>query len=166
MMMTDLILRFEEIIARTGCPPRQLQLEVTEGLFMGQKETSIPVLEVFKQLGLSIAVDDFGTGFSSLSYLKQLPIDKLKIDRSFIKEMPDNKDDVAITQAIISLGQNLGLEIIAEGVETEAQQSLLKTMGCQEVQGYLYGRPMSAEAFEQNLISGYRPTNLGPQFSA
>jgi len=143
-MMTDLILRFEEIIDKTGCPPRQLQLEVTEGLFMRQKEISIPLLEVFKQLGLSIAVDDFGTGFSSPSYLKQLPIDKLKIDRSFIKDIPDNKDDVAITQAII-----------AEGVETEAQQNLLKILGCQEVQGYFYGRPLSAKDFEKNLVSEY-----------
>jgi diguanylate cyclase (GGDEF)-like protein/PAS domain S-box-containing protein len=159
IMMTDLILRFEEIIDKTGCPPRQLQLEVTEGLFMRQKEISIPVLEVFKQLGLSIAVDDFGTGFSSLSYLKQLPIDKLKIDRSFIKDIPDNKDDVAITQAIIALGHNLGLEIIAEGVETEAQQNLLKILGCQEVQGYLYGRPVSANVFEQKLVSEYNQSS-------
>jgi EAL domain-containing protein (putative c-di-GMP-specific phosphodiesterase class I) len=143
-----------------------LQLEVTEGLFMGQKEISIPVLEVFKQLGLSIAIDDFGTGFSSLSYLKQLPIDKLKIDRTFIKDIPDNKDDVAITQAIIALGQNLGLDIIAEGVETEDQQNLLKIMGCQEVQGYLYGRPMSAEAFEQKLVSGYKQPSGSYLFSA
>ena len=166
IMMTDLILRFEEIIDKTGCQPRQLQLEVTEGLFMRQKEISIPVLEVFKQLGLSIAIDDFGTGFSSLSYLKQLPIDKLKIDRTFIKDIPDNKDDVAITQAIIALGQNLGLDIIAEGVETEAQQNLLKIMGCQEVQGYLYGRPMSAEAFEKKLVSGYKQPSGSYLFSA
>jgi diguanylate cyclase (GGDEF)-like protein/PAS domain S-box-containing protein len=166
IMMTDLILRFEEIIDKTGCPPRQLQFEVTEGLFMRQKEISIPVLEVFKQLGLSIAIDDFGTGFSSLSYLKQLPIDKLKIDRTFIKDIPDNKDDVAITQAIIALGQNLGLEIIAEGVETEAQQNLLKIMGCQEVQGYLYGRPMPADVFEQKLINGHAHPSGSYLFSA
>ena len=166
IMMTDLILRFEEIIDKTGCPPKQLQLEVTEGLFMRQKEISIPVLEVFKQLGLSIAIDDFGTGFSSLSYLKQLPIDKLKIDRTFIKDIPENKDDVAITQAIIALGQNLGLDIIAEGVETEAQQNLLKIMGCQEVQGYLYGKPMSAEVFEQKLINGYKQPSGSYLFSA
>lgn len=166
IMMTDLILRFEEIIGRTGCPPQLLQFEVTEGIFMRQKEISIPVLEVFKQLGLTIAIDDFGTGFSSLSYLKQLPIDKLKIDRTFIKDIPENKDDVAITQAIIALGQNLGLEIIAEGVETKAQQNLLKIMGCQEVQGYLYGRPMSAEAFEQKLIIGYNQPSGNYLFSA
>ncbi len=100
------------------------------------------------------------------AYLKQLPIDKLKIDRTFIKDMPDNKDDVAITQAIISLGQNLGLEIIAEGVETEAQQNLLKIMGCQEVQGYLYGKPISAEAFEKKLIRGYKQPSGSYLFSA
>lgn len=166
LMMTDLILHFEQIIDKTGCPPQLLQLEVTEGIFMRQKELSIPVLEVFKQLGLTIAIDDFGTGFSSLAYLKQLPIDKLKIDRTFIKDMPDNKDDVAITQAIISLGQNLGLEIIAEGVETEDQLNLLKIMGCQEVQGYLYGKPMSAEAFEIKLVGGYKQPSGSYLFSA
>lgn len=158
IMQTDLILRFEEIIDQTGCPPKQLQFEVTEGIFMGQMDLSIPVLDVFKQLGVTIAIDDFGTGFSSLSYLKQLPIDKLKIDRSFIQELPDNSDDVAISQSIISLGQTLGLEIIAEGVETEAQQNLLKSMGCQEVQGYLYDKPMPAGEFEVKLNEEYRQT--------
>lgn len=151
IMHTDLILRFEEIIAKTRCPPTQLQFEVTEGVFMGQKELSIPVLDVFKQLGVTIAIDDFGTGYSSLSYLKQLPIDKLKIDKSFVQEMPDDADGAAIAQAIISLGQTLGLEIIAEGVETEAQQNLLQLMGCQEMQGYLYGAPMPARSLEEKL---------------
>ncbi len=153
MMQSDLILRFEEIIEETGCPPNQLQFEVTEGIFMGQKQMSVPVLDVFKQLGVTIAIDDFGTGYSSLSYLKHLPIDKLKIDRSFIQNMPDDKDDIAIVQAIISLGDTLGLDIIAEGVETEAQQNMLKSMGCQQVQGYLYGAPMPAESLEEKLTS-------------
>ncbi len=153
IMQSDLILRFEEIIEKTNCPPKQLQFEVTEGIFMGQKEMSVPVLDVFKQLGVTIAIDDFGTGYSSLSYLKHLPIDKLKIDRSFIQNMPDDKDDIAIVQAIISLGETLSLDIIAEGVETEAQQNMLKSMGCLEVQGYLYGAPMSAEALESKLTN-------------
>ncbi|MCG7866616.1 MAG: EAL domain-containing protein [Candidatus Thiodiazotropha taylori] len=156
IMQTDLILRFEQIIAESGCPPDMLQLEVTEGIFMGQMKNSVPVLDVFKKLGVSIAIDDFGTGYSSLSYLKQLPIDKLKIDRSFIRDMPHDSDAVAITQAIISLGKNLGLRITAEGIETMAQQSLLQKMGCQEGQGYLYSPPVPGEIFEQMLMEGSR----------
>jgi diguanylate cyclase (GGDEF)-like protein/PAS domain S-box-containing protein len=156
IMQTDLILRFEQIIAESGCPPEILQLEVTEGIFMGQMKHSVPVLDVFKKLGVSIAIDDFGTGYSSLSYLKQLPIDKLKIDRSFIRDMPHDSDAVAITQAIVSLGKNLGLRITAEGIETMAQQSLLQKMGCQEGQGYLYSPPVPAEVFEQMLMEGRR----------
>jgi len=151
LMQTDLILRFEEIIDRTACPPEQLQFEVTEGIFMGHKELSIPVLDVFKQLGVTIAIDDFGTGYSSLSYLKQLPIDKLKIDRSFVKDMPHENNAVVIAQAVVSLGQALGMEIIAEGVETVAQQELLRSMGCQEAQGFLYGKPMTAKEYEAIL---------------
>lgn len=166
IMQSDLILRFEEIIEKTGCPPTQLQFEVTEGLFMRQKEISVPVLNVFKQLGVSIAIDDFGTGYSSLSYLKHLPIDKLKIDRSFIENMPGDKDDIAIAQAIISLGQTLGLVIIAEGVETKSQQNMLEAMGCQEVQGYLYGSPMPVEAFEKKLTDGRGQTDQTLSFSS
>ncbi|MEW8316854.1 MAG: EAL domain-containing protein [Candidatus Thiodiazotropha endolucinida] len=156
IMQTDLILRFEQIIGESGCPPDMLQLEVTEGIFMGQMKHSVPVLDVFKKLGVSIAIDDFGTGYSSLSYLKQLPIDKLKIDRSFIRDMPHDSDAVAITQAIVSLGKNLGLRITAEGIETMAQQSLLQKMGCQEGQGYLYSPPVPAETFEEMLLEGRR----------
>jgi diguanylate cyclase (GGDEF)-like protein/PAS domain S-box-containing protein len=156
IMQTDLILRFEQIIAESDCPPDMLQLEVTEGIFMGQMQHSVPVLDVFKKLGVSIAIDDFGTGYSSLSYLKQLPIDKLKIDRSFIRDLPSDSDAIAITQAIIALGKNLGLLIIAEGVETLAQQALLQKMGCEEGQGYLYSPPVPANAFEEMLLEGSR----------
>ena len=156
IMQTDLILRFEQIIADSGCPPHMLQFEVTEGIFMGQMQQSVPVLDVFKKLGVSIAIDDFGTGYSSLSYLKQLPIDKLKIDRSFIRDLPSDSNAIAITQAIISLGKNLGLHIIAEGVETLSQQALLQKMGCEEGQGYLYSPPVPASAFEEMLLEGSR----------
>jgi diguanylate cyclase (GGDEF)-like protein/PAS domain S-box-containing protein len=156
IMQTDLILRFEQIIADSDCPPDMLQLEVTEGVFMGQMQQSVPVLDVFKKLGVSIAIDDFGTGYSSLSYLKQLPIDKLKIDRSFIRDLPNDSDAIAITQAIIALGKNLGLHIVAEGVETLAQQALLQKMGCEEGQGYLYSPPVPANAFEEMLLEGRR----------
>ena len=156
IMQTDLILRFEQIIADSQCPPDMLQLEVTEGIFMGQMQQSVPVLDVFKKLGVSIAIDDFGTGYSSLSYLKQLPIDKLKIDRSFIRDLPNDSDAIAITQAIVALGKNLGLHIVAEGVETLAQQALLQKMGCEEGQGYLYSPPIPGNAFEEMLLEGSR----------
>ena len=156
IMQTDLILRFEQIIADSQCPPDMLQLEVTEGIFMGQMQQSVPVLDVFKKLGVSIAIDDFGTGYSSLSYLKQLPIDKLKIDRSFIRDLPSDSDAIAITQAIVALGKNLGLHIVAEGVETLAQQALLQKMGCEEGQGYLYSPPVPGNAFEEMLLEGSR----------
>jgi diguanylate cyclase (GGDEF)-like protein/PAS domain S-box-containing protein len=156
IMQTDLILRFEQIIGESNCPPELLQLEVTEGIFMGQMQQSVPVLNVFKKLGVTIAIDDFGTGYSSLSYLKQLPIDKLKIDRSFIRDLPHDSDAIAITQAIISLGKNLALSIVAEGVETLAQQTLLQKMGCEEGQGYLYSPPVPSNAFEEMLLEGSR----------
>lgn len=155
LIHTDLILRFENIIERTGCPPERLQFEVTEGLFLSHKDRSIPVLDVFKKLGITLAIDDFGTGFSSLSYLKHLPIDKLKIDRSFVKDMPVDSDAVAIAQAVISLGRALGLDIIAEGTETKAQLHLLKDLGCNEAQGFFFDPPMPAEVFERQLMEKY-----------
>ncbi len=103
-----------------------------------------------------MAIDDFGTGYSSLSYLKTMPIDKLKIDRSFIEGIPYDGDDIAITKAIISLGKNLQLDIIAEGVETHEQQEFLRAEGCEEVQGYLYSHPIPEPEFLELLKKGIR----------
>ena len=113
---------------------------------------SIKSMNELKKLGISFSVDDFGTGYSSLSYLKRFPIDALKIDRSFIKDIEHDSDDAAITCAIIAMAHNLNLKVIAEGVENEAQLKLLKKHKCDEGQGFLFGRPQLAEAFE-NLLS-------------
>lgn len=127
------------------CPSDCIAIEVTESHIMKNPEEAIAVLGELHHLGLEIAVDDFGTGYSSLSYLKKLPIDKLKIDQSFIRDIPSDEDDVAITKTIIALAHNLNLKVIAEGVETIEQQRFLVENGCPLAQGYLYSKPLNAE---------------------
>jgi diguanylate cyclase (GGDEF)-like protein/PAS domain S-box-containing protein len=130
-----------------------LELELTEGMLMKHPEQVIQTLSTLKAMNFSISIDDFGTGYSSLAYLKRFPIDKLKIDRSFVKDTPEDLDDVAIASAIIVMAHELGMKVVAEGVETEAQFALLKARGCDVIQGYLTGRPMAAEEFEALLRS-------------
>jgi len=141
------------ILVETDCNPATLELEVTESTVMQNTEYVIKTFDRIKQLGLRLAIDDFGTGFSSLSNLKRLPLDKIKIDQSFICGLPDDQNDAAIASAINAMALSLGLLVIAEGVETEAQAEFLKTMGCHEAQGYLYSRPLSALAFSQLLAT-------------
>jgi len=130
--------------------PSMLEIEITEGL-MGNIKEAIPILRKLKELGVIISVDDFGTGYSSLSYIKQFPIDVLKIDQSFVKDVVTNAKDAAITTTIIHLGQNLGMEVIAEGVENKEQEDFLKKANCQKAQGYYYSKPLTCEAAEQFL---------------
>ena len=141
------------VLDETQLPTDRLELEVTEGFIMQQAGAAITQLQALRELGLTLSIDDFGTGYSSLSYLKQLPIHKLKIDQSFVHDIPDDHNDMAIADAIIAMGKSLGLTVIAEGVETEAQANFLKAAGCQEGQGYLYSRPVSAEEIER-LLAG------------
>ena len=140
-------------LADTGIAPHNLELEITEGVMMDNVQRSIELLCQLRRLGLKLSIDDFGTGYSSLAYLKRFPITKLKIDQSFIRELRPQSEDAAIVQAVIGLGHNLGVEVIAEGVETPEQREWLRQWSCDEVQGYLYGRPRPANATPQELFA-------------
>lgn len=140
--------RIASILEDTGLPPACLELELTESILMREVNEAMHILDSLKNLGLSIAVDDFGTGYSSLNYLKQFPIDVLKIDRTFVDGLPEGEQDAQIARAIIAMAHSLNLAVIAEGVETHEQLEFLREHGCDEVQGYLFGRPMPAHQFE------------------
>ena len=129
----------------TGFPASALELEVTEGFVMQNADEAIETLMQLRELGIELAIDDFGTGYSSLSYLKRLPLNKLKIDRSFVRDIPEDTDNKAIAEAIIAMGEALSLKVIAEGVETLAQAEYLDNSGCELAQGYLYGKPLKAD---------------------
>lgn len=141
----------KEIVTSTGFDYANLELEILEGQVMHHPKKAVQILEEIRDLGVMIAVDDFGTGYSSLSYLKTLPIDKLKIDRSFVRDLPADKDSVAIVKTIIALANNLNLEIIAEGAETKEQVDFLRAEGCAYIQGYYYSKPIPADEFEKLL---------------
>lgn len=140
--------RIATILNESGLPPACLELELTESILMREVNEALQILDSLKQLGLSIAVDDFGTGYSSLNYLKQFPIDVLKIDRTFVDGLPTGEQDAQIARAIIAMAHSLNLAVIAEGVETHEQLEFLREHDCDEVQGYLFGRPMPAHQFE------------------
>ncbi|WP_137822679.1 bifunctional diguanylate cyclase/phosphodiesterase [Pseudomonas sp. D(2018)] len=137
------------VLRYTGADPKKLKLELTEGLLVEDMESTVAKMIELKEIGIGLSLDDFGTGYSSLSYLKSLPLDQLKIDQSFIRDVLVDPNDAAIACAIISLSQILGLSVIAEGVETEAQRAFLATHGCQTYQGNLFSRPLPAEQFRQ-----------------
>jgi len=140
------------ILIETECTPSLLELEITESTVMHNTDYVTNIFYRIKQLGVRLAIDDFGTGYSSLSHLKRLPLDKIKIDQSFVRELPNNVDDAAITNAIYAMARSLGFEVIAEGVETTEQAEFLRNMGCEQAQGYLYSRPVNAETFTKLLI--------------
>lgn len=140
-----------EVLGTTGLSSTQLELEITEGHLLQRVEQCIATLRDLKSLGVTLAIDDFGTGYSSLSYLKKLPVDRLKIDRSFVEGIPDDRDDVAIVATILSMARNLGLDVIAEGVENETQLAHLRDARCAEYQGYLLSRPVSPAELEALL---------------
>jgi len=141
----DFISVFKNLLIETGCKSEWVELELTEGQIMSNPEESIKVLNQIKDIGVELAVDDFGTGYSSLAYLKRLPIDKLKIDRAFIKDLPDDDEDAAITKAVIALAKSLNLKLIAEGVETQEQRDFIVENGCNNIQGYFYSKPIPAD---------------------
>jgi diguanylate cyclase (GGDEF)-like protein len=149
---TDFVTKVMAILHNTGFPADKLELEVTESSMMHNSEEAIKHLQELKEYGVTIAIDDFGTGYSSLSYLQKLPLDKIKIDRSFINGLPDDEHNRAIVDAVVALGRALNLSVIAEGVETEEQLCSLKARGCLQVQGYLLGRPVESQDAQALLV--------------
>jgi EAL domain-containing protein (putative c-di-GMP-specific phosphodiesterase class I) len=144
------------ILGATKLDPRWLELELTESLLIRDSESAIDIVKRFKSLGVHLSIDDFGTGYSSLSYLKRLPIDALKIDQSFVREMTSSQSDAALVTAIILMGQSLRLRVVAEGVETKSQLGLLRVLCCDEIQGYLVSRPVGADDMTK-LLRGPLP---------
>jgi diguanylate cyclase (GGDEF)-like protein/PAS domain S-box-containing protein len=142
----------QDVLRDTGLDPAYLELELTENMVMHDGEQMIETLRSIKRLGVHIAVDDFGTGYSSLSYLKRFPVDRLKIDGSFVRDIAADTDDAAIVRTIIALGHNLGLKVLAEGVETEAQLAFLTSNDCDEMQGYHFSKPVSAWRMRKLLV--------------
>ncbi len=143
-----LVNKVAEILKDTGFPPECLDLELTENILLNSEERAVDVMYRLVDMGIGIAIDDFGTGYSSMTYLKRFPVRRLKVDRSFVSGIPGDQDDVVITEAIISLGHALGKELVAEGVETEEQRDLLKGMGCDVLQGFLFSPPVPSDRFE------------------
>lgn len=147
----DLQQQIKETLARTGFPASRLELEVTEGTLMEDKEKVISVLHQLRKTGITLSIDDFGTGYSSLAYLKHLPLNRLKIDRRFIENIPQSEDDQKIASAIIELAHSMKFEVLAEGVETAAQLQFMKQKNCDLCQGYYFSKPVSAEEFATML---------------
>ena len=154
----DLAQLVATILEETGLGAHDLELEITEGLMMGETQAAMTFLDQMHVLGVHLSVDDFGTGYSSLSYLKRLPLDKLKIDQSFVRDITTDENDAAIVRSIIGLGHQLNLQVVAEGVETPEQVDFLLIRGCNEMQGYYFSQPLSADEFAKFVV-GY-PTLL------
>jgi diguanylate cyclase (GGDEF)-like protein len=150
----------DQTLETTGLPPALLQLEITESMVMQNVERAIGLLDQIRGRGIHIAIDDFGTGYSSMSMMKKFPIDTIKIDRMFIRDLADNAEDRAIAAAIIEMGKALGLIIVAEGVETSAQEAFLRSRSCDELQGYLFSQPVTAQKMAELLGSLKSPVSL------
>jgi diguanylate cyclase (GGDEF)-like protein len=151
----------ERIVRETGCPPHVLELEVTETMLMSQTSETMKILDDLSGRGFQLSLDDFGTGYSSLAYLKRFPINKLKIDRSFVSDLPHDSDDAAIAQVIVSLSNHMGMRVVAEGIETPEQADFLRQLGCTYGQGFLFSQPLPAPRFEQ-----FAQANLMPELAS
>ena len=157
--------RVASVLAVSGVPPQLLELELTESILVHDADEALHRLHALARLGVRMSIDDFGTGYSSLAYLKRFPIDKLKIDRSFISGLPDDDSDAGIVRAILQMARALGMKVIAEGVETEAQRRFLHDAGCDEFQGFLFAPALDAMSFEQRLpaaVAAAAPPSTNP----
>jgi EAL domain-containing protein (putative c-di-GMP-specific phosphodiesterase class I) len=157
----------DEVVRRalrdSGLDPKYLELEITESISMANPEQSVPLMARLKETGVALSIDDFGTGFSNLSYLKRFPVDRLKIDLSFVREITTDPGSLAISEAIITMSHSLNMQVIAEGVETEGQLALLGARNCDSIQGYFFSPPVEPGAFSRLLREGRRlaPSHIG-----
>lgn len=147
----DFVDQVRESLADSGANPKRLKLELTESAVLSNVEELIGKMQELSDMGVSFSMDDFGTGYSSLLYLKRLPLDQVKIDQSFVRDVTRDPNDAAIVRAILAMSQSLGLEVIAEGVETHDQRDFLYAHGCRAYQGYLFGRPAPIEEWTETL---------------
>jgi EAL domain-containing protein (putative c-di-GMP-specific phosphodiesterase class I) len=158
LMDDNLIQDIRTVLQDYGLAPNLLELEITESMLMQNPERVIKILAEIKKLGVRLAIDDFGTGYSSLGQLKRFPIDTLKVDRSFIRDLPSNSEDRGITEAIIAMGKTLSITVIAEGVETEEQEAFLRSRACDEMQGFYFSKPIAPGQFA-DLLRNHTPTS-------
>ncbi len=149
----DLVENIAQLLQESGLPPRCLKLEITESVFSDNIEAAVGLLTQLRELGVQLSIDDFGTGYSSLSYLQRFPIDTLKIDRSFVTQMMENEENIAIVRTIVALARNLGMDVVAEGVETEDQLTLLRKLECENGQGFLFSTPLGGQQLDQFIES-------------
>ena len=152
LLGSNIVETIDKAIIQSGCDPKYLEIEITESVIMSDVNTALDKLIKLEALGVKIAIDDFGTGYSSLAYLSRFPVHILKIDREFIKDLPWNKDNIAITRSIVELAHNLKMLVVAEGVENQSQRDFLASIGVEEFQGYLFGRPQPVSEFEQLFL--------------
>lgn len=147
-----------DVLHETGLEPQALELELTESMIMHSASEVLSVMQRLADLGVTFSIDDFGTGYSNLSYLKRFPVDVLKIDRSFVRDIPGDRDDAAIAEAIITMAHSLGMQVVAEGVETEQQLDFLRAHRCDVLQGFYFSKPLPADEIEQSLRSDAVPS--------
>ena len=148
----DFVEQVLSALDRSGADPQKVKLELTESLLVDDVEDTISKMTALRQRGVRFSLDDFGTGYSSLTYLKRLPLDQLKIDRSFVQDVLTDPNDASIVRTIVALGQSMGLEVMAEGVETEEQRDFLAVHGCKVYQGFLFSRPLPPEELEALML--------------
>jgi EAL domain-containing protein (putative c-di-GMP-specific phosphodiesterase class I) len=148
-MEKDMVEKIKKTMDETGIKPHQLEVEVTESVFMEDTEHSIKMLKDIQALGVPIAIDDFGTGYSSLSYLQRFPMDKLKIDRAFVRHLDEQHDNLVLTKTILALCKTMGLKVVAEGVERKEEEQILVAEGCDVVQGFRYSAPIPDAKFRK-----------------